>query len=168
MRTSRPAAIALSILLLGLTGCSRPAPSVKKAAPLASDAVVPGLGEIMSLQQMRHTKLWLSGSAGNWPLAAYELDELHEGFDDVVRFHPTHKDAPLPLSQLVPKILGKPLQDLDAAITAKDPRRFESAYDALTAGCNSCHQATNFGFNVVVRPTANPYPNQSFTPVPVH
>ena len=31
-----------------------------------SDAYVPGLGEIMSLQQMRHAKLWLAGQAENW------------------------------------------------------------------------------------------------------
>jgi hypothetical protein len=41
----------------------------------------PGLGEIMTLQQMRHLKLWYAGQAGNWPLADYELDELKEGFD---------------------------------------------------------------------------------------
>src|SRR5215471_18604761 len=41
----------------------------------------PGLGEIMTFQQMRHVKLWLAGQAGNWPLASYELDELNEGFD---------------------------------------------------------------------------------------
>jgi hypothetical protein len=167
-----PTCLALAALLAG--ACARPAPAPEaKAAPTppasapseaAPSAYIPGLGEIMSLQQMRHTKLWLAGSAGNWPLAAYELDELHEGFDDVVHFHPTHKDAPLPLNQLVPKIVEQPLKDLDAAITAKDPKRFATAYDALTAGCNSCHQATNFGFNVVVRPGANPYPNQSFAP----
>jgi hypothetical protein len=159
------------LLVIALAGCAKPAPPAAAPATSAASApqaqpgaYIPGLGEIMSLQQMRHAKLWLAGSAGNWPLAAYELDELREGFDDVVHFHPTHKDAPLPLNQLVPKIVGQPLKDLDAAIAGKDRERFAAAFDALTAGCNSCHQATNFGFNVVVRPAGNPYLNQSFAP----
>ena len=130
-----------------------------------SGGFVPGLGELMSLQQMRHAKLWFAGRDQNWPLADYELDELQEGFDDVVKFHPTHKDAPLPLSEVVPKIMGKPIGDLRAAIRAHEPRAFVASYDALTAGCNACHQATNFGFNVVRRPPgALWYGNQSFPP----
>jgi hypothetical protein len=37
---------------------------------------------IMSLQQMRHPKLYFAGQAENWDLAAYEPDEIGEGFDD--------------------------------------------------------------------------------------
>src|SRR5262249_46301319 len=55
------------------------------ASPRVEAARGPGLGEIMALQQMRHSKLWFAGSAGNWPLAEYELDELKEGFGDVRR-----------------------------------------------------------------------------------
>jgi hypothetical protein len=126
----------------------------------------PGLGEIMSLQQMRHEKLWFAGQAQNWPLAAYELDELREGFDDVVTYHPTHKDSPLPLSAVVPKIMDEPLRRLDRSIAAHDSQAFAAAFDALTSGCNSCHQATSFGFNVVRRPAAPEYSNQDFNPPP--
>ena len=69
----------------------------------------PGLGELMSLQQLRHDKLWRAGRAFNWPLAAYEIDE---------------------------------------------------AFGALT---NACHQASNFGFNVVRRPSDESwFGNQDF------
>jgi hypothetical protein len=123
----------------------------------------PGLGELMSLTQMRHAKLWFAGQEQNWPLAEYEVDEMQEGFDDVVRFHPSHKDSPIPLSVLVPKIMGQPLAGVRAAVKARDPRTFAAAYDALTAGCNSCHQATNFGFNVVKRPSSPSwFGNQTF------
>src|SRR5262249_30261880 len=80
----------------------------------------PGFGEIMTLTQMRHAKLWLAGDAGNWPLAAYELDELKEGFDDLVAYHPTHKDAPVPIAQIVPKMMSAPLKDLEEAVAAKN------------------------------------------------
>jgi hypothetical protein len=125
----------------------------------------PGLGELMSLQQMRHDKLWRAGQEQNWALAAYEVDELGEGFDDVVKYHPTHKDSPLALKDIVPKIMGQPLRLARAAIDAEDPRAFAEAYDRLTEGCNSCHQATNFGINVVRRPSdMGWYANQDFTP----
>jgi hypothetical protein len=143
---------------LSFTSCNR------QPAPPAQPAYTPGFGEIMTLTQMRHIKLWFAGQSGNWPLASYELDELNEGFDDLATFHPTHKDAQLPIPQLIEKIIKAPIGQLDEAVKAQDPDRFMKAYDQLTEGCNSCHQATKFGFNVVTRPTANPYTNQVFQP----
>jgi len=129
-----------------------------------AESYAPGLGEIMTLQQMRHVKLWLAGQAGNWPLAAYEIKELGEGFDDVVKLHPTHEDAPVAPKDAIPRMVTGPLHDLQTAIDKKDQPGFERAFDAMTKACNDCHQAMNFGFNVVQRPSANPYPNQVFAP----
>jgi hypothetical protein len=128
-----------------------------------SETYVPGLGEMMSLQQMRHVKLWFAGQAGNWELAAYEIEELGEGFDDVVKFHPTHKDSPVAPKDAIPRMVTEPLQELRVAVGKKDAGAFVQAYDALTASCNNCHQATNFGFNRVQTPSMNPYPNQVFS-----
>jgi hypothetical protein len=116
----------------------------------------------MSLTQMRHLKLWFAGQAENWALAAYETDELEEGFSDVVRFHPTHKGSPAPLSQLVPEFTGGPIAALRSAIERRDLVGFRAAYDSLTQGCNGCHRAAEFYFNVVERPSSNPYSNQNF------
>jgi hypothetical protein len=126
----------------------------------------PQLGEIMTFQQMRHVKLWVAGQNMNWPLASYELDELNEGFDAVAMYHPTHKDAELPIPQLLEKMIKAPIAQLSEAIKAQDQDRFDKAFDQLTEGCNGCHQATKFGFNVVTRPTGNPYTNQAFQPAP--
>jgi hypothetical protein len=124
----------------------------------------PGLGEIMTLNQMRHAKLWLAAQANNWPLAAYEVDELEEGFQDAATFHPTHKGSPVSIAQVIPMMTTGPLQALRAAIEKEDSTEFAQAFDALTNACNSCHQATNFGFNVVTRPTTSAFPNQDFAP----
>jgi hypothetical protein len=118
----------------------------------------------MTFQQMRHTKLWFAGQALNWDLAAYELDELGEGFDDIVKFHPTHKDSPVAPKDAIPRMVTQPLADLRAAVAKKDSAAFVERYDALTTACNNCHEATNFGFNRVQRPASNPYPNQVFSP----
>lgn len=139
-----------------LTACG---PKTPQAEPY-----VPGLGEIMTLNQMRHAKLWFAGAAGNWKLASYELDELEEGFHDVVEFHPTHKESPVPIKDVVPEITSVPIKKLRAAIDAKKSDDFAAAFDQMTLACNSCHQATNFGFNVVKRPTANTFSNQDFAP----
>ena len=130
----------------------------------ASEGFVPGLGELMGLQQMRHVKLWFAGQAANWELADYEIDELGEGFDDIVKFHPTHKDSPVAPKDAIPRMVTQPLADLRGAVKRKDAKSFADAFDALTAACNNCHQATNFGFNRVQRPESNPYPNQVFAP----
>ena len=141
------------VLLACLSACRR-----EPATP----PFTPGLGEIMTLTQMRHAKLWFAGQAGNWPLAAYELDELQEGMQDVATFHPTHKDAPLPIPALIDKIMTDPVKRLATTIDARDAGAFPQAFDALTEACNACHRATNFGFNVVTRPSVNPYSNQTF------
>lgn len=137
-------------------------PSCQSAGHVES--YVPGLGEIMSLTQMRHLKLWFAGQAENWPLAAYETDELEEGFSDVVQFHPTHHGSPVALSQLVPELTTGPIAALRSAIERRDLVAFTSAYDSLTEGCNDCHKAAEFSFNVVERPSTNPYSNQRFQP----
>ena len=74
----------------------------------AGDTYAPGLGEIMSATQMRHLKLGLAADAQNWNLAAYEVDELEEGFADAARFHPEHKSAPRPLTQMIPDFTAGP------------------------------------------------------------
>ena len=154
-RRFRVAAWAAVILLL--VGCSQEEPTPGYA---------PGLGEIMTLNQMRHAKLWLAGQEGNWPLAQYEIDELEEGFQDVVEYHPTHKDSPLPIKDLVPEMTQGPIAALRSAVGQQNSDGFAEAFDALTAACNACHQTTSFGFNVVTRPTGNSFTNQDFARAP--
>ena len=160
--------LAFAILLAIVGSACRQPSRAPTASPsnAATEAYVPGLGEIITLQQMRHTKLWLAGQAGNWDLAGYEVKELGEGFDDVVTFHPTHEDSPVAPKDAIPRMMTVPLADLRTAVEKKDTKGFELAYDTLTRACNDCHQATNFSFNRVQRPAMNPYPNQAFAPIP--
>ena len=152
--------IAVCLVAISVSGCAQ-----RRAEPPAApqpEAYEPGLGELMSLQQMRHVKLWFAGQAHNWELADYELDELGEGFDDIVKYHPTHKDSPVAPKDAVPRMVTEPMKELRDAVQKKDPAAFVPAYDLLTTACNSCHRATNFGFNLVQTPATNPYPNQLF------
>lgn len=118
----------------------------------------------MAQSAVRHAKLWFAGQAGNWDLAAYEVDELHEGFEDAAKYHPTHKDIKQPIPELIAQHMEQPLKKLEHAIKDKNPQAFTLHYDGLTAGCNACHQVTDFGFNRVTRPAFNPFANQAFGP----
>jgi len=159
----RCSVLLVAVWSLFVGACSRQSPATSVGASgSAPEPYVPGLGELMSLQQMRHVKLWFAAQAENWELAAYELDELGEGFDDVVKFHPTHKNSPVAPKDAIPRMVTEPLKQLQTVIDRKDARGFNQAYDALTAACNNCHQATNFSFNTVQTPAANPYPSQVF------
>lgn len=129
--------------------------AAKPAAQAASPPEPPGLGEIMTLQQLRHIKLWFAGHGGNWPLADYELDELGEGFDDIGK---------IVGSDLVDKQVGDPIKALEKAVEDKNRAAFDAAFDRLSAGCNSCHSSLDRKFIVIQRPTSLPYSNQNFAP----
>ena len=58
--------------------------------------------------------------------------------------------------------MAAPLKQLRDAVAAKDAAKFAESFDALTGACNACHQEEKFEFNVVTRPTSNPYTNQNF------
>ena len=154
MRNAIRRTCSLVVVSILASACGRSAP----------EGYVPELGELMILQQVRHTKLWLAGEAGNWPLAAYEVDELDEGFDAVVTYHPIKKESPVAPKDAIPRMITEPLEGLRDAVRRRDPSLFAERYDALTTACNNCHRATNVGFNRVQRPETNPYPNQDFSP----
>ena len=133
----------------------------EKLTEMQHENYVPGMGEIMGLTQMRHSKLWFAGIARNWELASYELDEMKEGMDDAVKFHPVFKkDAPI--ADILAKFTTQPLNEIGSAIRAKNIAKFKKSFDNLTEACNECHQAASQGFIVIKRPSVLPYSNQVF------
>jgi hypothetical protein len=148
------AALIAAALLAALKASAQEGSTQQAAVPpIANEPYVPGLGEIMALQQMRHIKLWFAGRAGNWPLADYEIDELKEGFDGV------NKQLG---GDTVDKAVGAQISALEKVVEAKDRAAFTGAFDKLSAGCNSCHQLLDRGFIVIRRPSLLPYSDQSF------
>jgi hypothetical protein len=122
----------------------------------------PGLVEFMLTVQSHHAKLWLAGNARNWELAEYQADELKELIEDIATRVPVYKDVPV--GKMIEAASLPPLGDVEKAIKARDAKAFATAYDKLTAACNSCHEAANRGFIVVQRPASSAFPNQSFAP----
>jgi hypothetical protein len=75
-----------AILCLGPPGADRPraddVPFAQAPSQLLNrPELLPTLGDIMSATQQRHIKLWFAGRSGNWPLAAYEIQQIKDSFD---------------------------------------------------------------------------------------
>ena len=84
-----------------------------------------------------------------WDFAAYEIKELGEGFDDIVKYHPTHEESPVAPRDAVPRMVTAPVEGLRAAIQKKDargsnrrstrlPRRATTATKPPTLASTSC------------------------------
>ncbi len=127
------------------------------------DDLKPGLGDIMSIIQQHHTKLYFSGNASNWELAEYELVEIREGLEDAAKFHPTFKSVKTPLSELIPSLTKNEMDGVAGAIKSKNQRQFTQAFQSLTVACNHCHQTAEHSFIVIQAPTGAEFTNQKFT-----
>ena len=118
---------------------------------------IPHLGDIMGTMQLRHFKLSFAGKLRNWELAAYELDQIKESFQDAATLYPG-----IPVADMT--TMAEPVRRLGEAIQKKEPNKFASAFSELTAACNGCHQAIGRGFIVIKVPTSSPFSNQVFEP----
>lgn len=133
------------------------------AAPPQKD-YRPGLGDLMLLVvQPRHAKLGLAGSAGNWPLAAYSLNELKQALTKAGQHAPRWRNG-FPIPETTNALLADPVEALETAIKAADAAAFATAYARVTAGCNACHAAANIGFITIKTPDASAFPSQDFQP----
>jgi hypothetical protein len=125
----------------------------------------PGLGDLMTTTvQPRHTKLAYAGREKNWTYAAYEVHELEEAFDRLSVQWPIWQRVRI--VELVETIIRQPLFDLNQAIKAKNDAKFNAAYEELTVGCNTCHQAAGREFVSIQIPKDPMFPDQDFRAKP--
>ena len=122
----------------------------------------PNLIDFMMTIQSHHAKLWYAGSARNWELADYQVDELKEALEDAGKLIPDYKGVPV--RSMIDNLAMPPIEAIEGAIKAKDRAKFVAGYDKLTAACNSCHQGSKRGFIVIQRPSGTAFPNQTFAP----
>jgi hypothetical protein len=132
--------------------------------PAATGPYAPRLGDIMILQQIRHSKLWFAAAANNWDLADHELYGLKDAFEDMAKLYPTVGEVPV--GPVVGALAEGELAELGKAIEAQDRFKFTVAFGKLTEACNACHQSTKHAFIVIQQPISPPFNNQSFSPTP--
>jgi hypothetical protein len=163
MRIGPTAGILAAALLAATIGADAQAPSQPPQRGPVSSALnyVPGVGDMMNLLvQPRHAKLWLAGQARNWDLAIYALQDLQQALSTVAKVQPKWRN--LTVAEMIESMTGEATRDLETAIQARDSKKFATAFDNLTDGCNSCHAALNHGFIVIKTPEASAFPNQEF------
>jgi hypothetical protein len=112
--------------------------------------------------QPRHLKVGLAGEEKNWPYLLYELHELEEAFDRIVKLVPKWRDHDI--AALVASSVKQPIEELEEAAKVKSPPLVYDAYEKLTAACNACHQSANVGMIVIQMPRGSPFANQDFRP----
>src|SRR5690348_5476819 len=84
----------------------------------AKESQGPGLVEIMMATQSHHAKLWLAGSASNWDLADYQIDELKEGLEDAAKGISDYKGVPI--GRMIENLMMPPIAEVENSIKAKD------------------------------------------------
>ena len=125
---------------------SRPSPALSQLS----------LGNLMSMIQSRHIKLWYAGQARNWPLVHYELDHIGTGLTDSALFY-----TMIPV-ELVNATVA-PLAAMREAAERNDVAKFNISYTALTDACNACHRVGSVGFIRIQTPTASPFTDQDLS-----
>jgi cytochrome c553 len=122
----------------------------------AQEPYVPRFNTLMMVTQLGHFKLWYAGAVQNWPLANYELAQIRANIADAKRLYPNKSESNM-------SMMTEPADDLDDAIKAKDSAKFVKVFSKLTAACNSCHEATGFGFIKIRDPRLSPIETSPFS-----
>ncbi|MEZ5034486.1 MAG: hypothetical protein R2796_05825 [Chitinophagaceae bacterium] len=122
----------------------------------------PGFGDIMSIIQIHHAKLWFAAVQHNWALANFEIGEIKEGIEDIEQYKKEeHGDYVAAM-----KMIDEPIDKVAKAIEQKNDSAFHKNYILLTNTCNTCHQATGHAFIQIKVPDYSPAINQEFSPMP--
>ncbi len=148
-----PTAASLSAALVELArvGVQPEVLRVENRPPACGEAPAPEggprYGELMAEVGRRFELAGRSVRAGRLALAAFELEELQEIFDeDLPRAEPPRVKAGVDLAGVAGAFRQTNLPELLAAVRARDFRTFGAAYARAAETCNGCHRATGHDF----------------------
>jgi hypothetical protein len=163
---------ALRGLVVGAVSCQRPegrgsAPGAPPDGAAASQAgtaqpelaalreevdhlkeLVPSQSHTMQDVGYHYTNLWFAGQKGNWPLAAFYLNETRSHLKWAVRVRPVRKTraGDVDLEGIREAFDTSSLREVQQSIESGDPARFRAAYKHALEGCYSCHKASEKPF----------------------
>ncbi len=106
----------------------------------------PGLGEFMVQLKYHHDQLAEAISIKSSGRAAYEVDEMKEVTEKLIKLHINNDKLVKPFPVFFEKYLQAPLASLANAADKKDIPALQFNFEALTNNCNSCHHENGMGF----------------------
>ena len=137
-------------------GASAPVLADDQKPANSLEGYAPPLNLLMVATQLGHFKLWYAGAVENWPLANYELAQIRISIDRARRLYPNNVQSNMAM-------MTPAADEVDNAIKAKDSVKFSKAFSKLTAACNTCHEATGFGFITMRDPRLSPIETSPFS-----
>lgn len=157
-------------------------PARTAAAPTAASPLDPGAiaarietiegkltdqAHVMQDVGYHFANLWFAGQHENWDLANFYWTETRSHLRWAVRIIPKRKDnagQDVDLVAILQAFENGPLQQLQAAIAAKDVAAFEANYRTSLATCYDCHKAADKPFLRLQIPERPETPLMNFDP----
>ncbi len=133
----------------------------------ALEDLIPDQAHIMADVADHFTNLWFAGSAENWPLADFYLNETRSHLRWAVRRIPVRKDNlghEVKLETILQAFENGPLEQLRRAVAARNHADFEKSYKETLSGCYACHKASDKPFLRPQVPTGPATPIINFDP----
>jgi hypothetical protein len=156
--------VAACLLLLG--ACSRVEAPAGHDAGAAATAGAP-LGEIMVGVGRRFETAGRASLASRFELAAFEVGEIEETFEDAIPRAAPPKEGPTAhLPAQAADFLRVSLPPLKAAAASRDAAAFARAFQAASAACNACHAASAKPFIEVPSAPGKSVPDTDPAPAP--
>ena len=113
--------------------------------------IQPGLGTVMIEYGARFTNVYYAAKGGSWDLAAYQLKEAREIQEVGETTRPARAEALKGFEKSY-------LDPIEAAIKAKDFKKFDKAFKDGIQGCNTCHTGQGFPFIKYTLPKGPTFP----------
>ena len=105
-----------------------------------------GLDVAMVEIDYRYQELYWAGEDSNWAYADYQQSKIGLALENALVRRPKRRAS-------AEKLFLASLDDVKSAVAEQESSGFESAFTALTAACNSCHDAEGFPSFLVQYPT---------------
>ncbi len=152
----------LLIPALLLPACSRdeattsatPAPSASQTPAVAPPASVApagapprNFGEVMAEVGSRFQMAGQAEEASRFEMAAFQVGELGELFEDDLPHASLPKEGPTAqIPGMMRAFVASNIPELQKAANARDPKAFAGAFASAAEACNGCHVASAKGF----------------------
>lgn len=149
-------AVGFAVLALAITvghsgntpvaGADEPGRQALEDRIKALETLIPDQAHIMADVSEHFTNLWFAGTAENWPLADFYLNETKSHLHWAVRRIPVRKDnsgRDVNLGNILEAFEKSQLAELKQVIDRKDRTGFERVYKETLTACYACHKAAD-------------------------